>query len=61
MYALRHRTLNEQVADARKVVASWPPEKRARMRLEGTDNFHERMRSNETTPQIEDPEKGVNP
>lgn len=61
MSAPRQRTLDEQVADARKVVASWPPEKRARMRLEGTDNFQERMRSNETAPQVEGTEKGINP
>ena len=33
---------SEQIKRAKKEVASWSPEKRSSMRLQGTDNFHER-------------------
>jgi hypothetical protein len=39
----RPSTLAEQVARAQATVASWPPEKRARMQLQGFDPFHERL------------------
>jgi hypothetical protein len=39
----RKLDLREQIARAQQVVEGWSDEKRSMMRLQGTDNFHERM------------------
>ena len=35
-------TIDEQIKDAQAEMATWSPEKRANVRLEGTDFWHEK-------------------
>ena len=48
----RKLTLDEQIERAQQVVQSWSVQKRSTMRLQGTDNFHERMNDQATSLQM---------
>lgn len=40
--------LNQQIERAQNILSSWPPEKLARMQLQGTDVYLERVRAAQT-------------